>query len=283
METGLGSKPVHHLDATYEPSQAEGCHLALRFTPDAAEYAVIELERNVVMAAGRLPSQSDETSSALLLRLLKEEVFQGRFQSVSLGVDRVPMALVPQSFQTTSSVLPGFSFGLSTTAPSYQTVEALKATVAYEMPDGLSKALHASFPHATCHHNGGQWIQSALRKNRFARGAQLFLDVSETGMSAYLLDGAHLKLYNHFRVEGQYDVLYHALNVCQQHQLEPSDVQLRVSGQVDANDELLGVLKTHFPKVEVNFGLDFQRMALGLSRVKKQHFAALFNQYVCVS
>ena len=283
METGLGSNPVQFLDATYTAEQAEACHLALRVTPDAASYALIETERNVVLAAGRLPVSEKEAMPVLLSRVLSEDTLASRFQSVSLGVDRVPFALVPQALSEAAADLPAFSFGADVAHVRSLPVETLKAMYAFEVDPALEEVLHASFPHATTTHSAACWIQTVQRKNRFVRGHQLHVDVDATGMSVFLWNGADLLLHNHFTIAGAFDVLYHALNVCQQHDLQAGDVQVRLTGQVEANDPLLGVLNKHFPQVELNFGLDFQRMALGLSRVKKQYFAPLFNQYVCVS
>lgn len=283
METGLGSNPVQFLDATYTAEQAKACHLALRVTPDAASYALIETERNVVLAAGRLPISEGETVPVLLGRVLSEDPLASHFQSVSLGVDRIPFVLVPQALSEAAVDLPGFSFGEDLAYMRILPVETLKAVYAFALDPALEEVLHASFPHATTTHSAACWIQTVQRKNRFVRGHQLHLDVDATGLSVFLWNGADLLLHNHFATAGAFDVLYHALNVCQQHNLQPGDVQVRLTGQVEANDPLLGVLKEHFPQVELNFGLDFQRMALGLSRAKKQYFAPLFNQYVCVS
>ena len=284
METGLAKSKVHLVDPTYTPEQSSGCHLALQVRPHVTSFVIIEEERNVVVAAGRTPHLDGQDMSAGFSAVLQDDVFaSSSFESVSLGVDGTPQTLVPQALFTEAEAHVRFAYGKLDQPANSHTIEGLNALLCYALPSDLESNFHKAYPQGRLHSAAGLFIQSLLRKNRFARGPQLFVEVNEGYASYFFMEGANLLLCNHFPTENEFDVLYHALNICQQHGAEANSVQVRMHGQVDPSHATLKLVKEHFSKVEINFGLDFQRMALGLSRLKKQHFASLFNQYVCVS
>lgn len=284
METGLASSRIHLVDTTYSPEQASGCHLALQVCLHSTAFVVVEEERNVVLAAGMWPSASEHDMAQAFQVLIQDDLFtQSSFESVSLSVDGTPQTLVPQALFSDASTHLGFSYGKDFTHAAHQAVDGMGAVMCYNLPEALKQAFHTAFPQGHIYNSAALFIQSLLRKNRFARGQQLFVEVCQGYAQYYLMEGSQLMLHNHFHTENEFDVLYHALNICQQHNADQNQVQVRIHGHVDSKHATVALIKEHFGKVEINFGLDFQRMALGLSRVRKQHFASLFNQYVCVS
>lgn len=285
METGHASKAIRFVDPSFSHAESSNYHLSVHVDPDKASCAVINTHTGAILAVFSAASDGRSQRECLSQLLDSDALESGEFASVSLAVDGMPKTLVPQPLNhpRAAEQLLAFSYGRSQGQVQSTPVEALKGNMCFTADSGAVALVRERFPQATVHSSPALLIQTLLRKHRFARGHRLYADVSFGFANYYLLADQQLLLFNAFQTTAPVDLLYHALNICQQHELPAMEVEVHLSGEVDPGSAHFKLLSEHFPKVDINFGLDYHRLSLGLSGVRKQRHLGLFNQYVCVS
>ncbi|MFZ6051596.1 DUF3822 family protein [Halocola ammonii] len=287
--TGEADNQLEYQDDLIDSVATSDCHLAMRLDTDGFQYAVFDSHSDQCVFLKKVPRDSEQEIDLLVFfeaQLADEALLSKDYGSVSLAFAGGPALAVPAGFteEQNAQKLLELHLGHAPSEVAEEKVEVAGLSWLYEFPGEIVKAAKSSFPNVKVSHNSAWMVQSMLRKSKWAKGRQVFVDLSDTFFDLYILSDGKLEFYNAFSAHSETDVFYHLANTLQKLGLKAEEEKILISGPVDVGGDTMKLFRKYLKNTDLNFGMDFYKLAKGLGGAKKQYFVSLLNQYVvCAS
>ena len=129
----------------------------------------------------------------------------------------------------------------------------------YRIPKALDDLLNNHFCAIEEKHSTSNQIRTDVNGN------QLFCIVSHNRIKAFLYKGNNLQIVQQFNYQSFEDVIYHLLNICEQHSMNPSEVKLQLKGLIVKESKLFQELHNYFLDIDfasINSELGLSKPAL---------------------
>ncbi|WP_435625231.1 DUF3822 family protein [Flagellimonas sp.] len=107
------------------------------------------------------------------------------------------------------------------------------------------------FGEFTFKHNGSVLVSSLLDYASSSTGSYCYVQIAEREMELVVVSEKKLLFYNYFEYNTKEDFLYYLLFSLEQLGLDREQVQLRLFGQIEAEDELFQLCHTYIKNVSV--------------------------------
>ena len=114
----------------------------------------------------------------------------------------------------------------------------------YRLPIELDKFITNTFPQVNSFHSTScQIIQDF-------NSTEMVCIVFYNSIKVLLYIDGHLYLVQQFKYNGPEDVSYHLLNICKQHDLQPTEIKLHISGMIVQDSTLFQHLYNYFLHID---------------------------------
>ncbi len=156
----------------------------------------------------------------------------------------------------------------------------LRATLSYNESE-LMTQLKTIFPAAKAVHLITQFIQGVLLKSRFLKGRSLYGHLEEEILFLAVFQDGDLVSTVSESVTCNEDVLYHILSRIKEYKFDQTQDVVQLSGKLKFQDELFSSLSKYIKQVQINKGLQYQKVSSGLNTFEKQSLFPLINSFQC--
>ncbi|MES2516014.1 MAG: DUF3822 family protein [Bacteroidota bacterium] len=123
----------------------------------------------------------------------------------------------------------------------------------YAVDEALKSTLDQLFPHHQLKHSLTVLSKLTLLSEELSK-EQIVLAVSANHIEVVVKQDHNLLLANQFSTKTQEDVLYYALFIIEQYQLNPLTANITITGNVDSNSEMILSLKKYIKNVHLASG-----------------------------
>jgi Protein of unknown function (DUF3822) len=187
--------------------------------------------------------------------------------------------LVPQALYR-EDLLPGILkciFPENSCAAYYaEPVKGLDAAAAYQVDERVEAVIKKQFAPQNIHHSLA--LQLPLLHEQ---GDACYCIVYQHCIKVMLIKKGLLQIAQFFDYTTPSDVAYHLLNVCQQHDILPGEVELSLSGFIDKKSNLYDELHRYFLQIHMQEGDREKSHAVEL--YPAHFFSHLISLALCVS
>lgn len=259
-------------DDQVTPENTEGCHLAIQLESNTFCWCLTTLNDGKVVELGRMAF--DEASDGM---------FRQKYGSASAALQGGPQTMVPQSLFDEARAADLLSPGDKNQEVRFVSIQDPYAMMVFPEKSSIESELLDAIPGLIVKPNLGWSIHSVMKKNRFDRPPQLYVDIAQNTIEVIAVAHKELLLANSFSIASDEDTLYHISNVMKVLGLDNQETNVFLSGDIEVSGKRFELFRKYLHHPEVNFGFSMPRMAVALSSVKKQNFVSLFNQFACVS
>jgi len=114
----------------------------------------------------------------------------------------------------------------------------------YRLPAELDDFITSSFPQVNYIHSSSFQIQQQFSST------EMVCVVFYNAIKVMLYIDGHLYLVQQFKYNSPEDVSYHLLNICKQHDLQPTDIKLHISGMIVQDSILFQHLYNYFLHID---------------------------------
>jgi len=114
----------------------------------------------------------------------------------------------------------------------------------YRLPAELDKFITANFPQVNYIHSSSCQIQQQFSST------EMVCIVFYNAIKVMLYIDGHLHLVQQFKYNSPEDVSYHLLNICKQHDLQPTEIKLHISGMIVQDSILFQHLYNYFLHID---------------------------------
>lgn len=277
MVTGENSSDRLVKDRVFDLSDSVRCSLFVKLSPRAIQFCIHDPERDAIVVVGQY-KLTDQISDVLDA---DDGLLRNEFRKGTIAVHGFQSMLIPESLAESAPACLSSNFGVEIETATTFAVPELEALVATAQPQSQLDPWLELFPYLKGENSVALNLELMRRKHKFSKSHAVYVDVSDDTTDVYVWNGPTLQLYNAYQTESNNDVLYHVVNVIQQLDVDLESTNINFSGQLTHADDLDNLLRKYLPKMTISPGLQHVKLALGLSKVRKQHYATLFNQVSC--
>ncbi|MBA3680698.1 MAG: DUF3822 family protein [Bacteroidetes bacterium] len=211
------------------------------------------------------------------------QLAQKKFEKVIVSVLNKDFTIVPEAYSNSNDLKEflSFSSGIAEVKnPLAHTIKNVK--FCYVFDNELVQALERVFSHAIIKHAGA--INNELFFNNHSLiNDNLFLTINDDLIEIAAKEKNDLLFYNVFNYENNEDILYYLLFMMEQFNLNPLQIKLVISGQVQTDDSLILSIKKYIKQVNFVVHNPDIKLDAELQTLPKHFYFTLLNQHLCVS
>lgn len=259
-------------------------HLSVLADPTAISWAITEKQSARIAEVGTVAA-ADQRFEELAQNpeLIKHTVHRS-FGSSSVAFRNVPFTLVPKALFRPEAAADMLEFATGSSHQHLRTedIAALESVNIYTL-NSAQQSLIDRLPTVQVYHNATLFIGALLRRQGAEEGYSCFVDIGPEHLDLYITKGQSLLLCNTFSLGAPDDVIYHVANCCQRLYVNHDEVTIRLSGEINKEDETFTLFQTYFTRVTAHFGFVMPSVDGALGDLQKHKWMSLFNQFACVS
>lgn len=215
-----------------------------------------------------------------------QELLQQDFASVTTCIGNNLNTLIPKALykEEIGKEILGFNQALlKNENESTDWLASIQAYNSYIIPQDLERCFNKHFPNHKWKHQSTVFIESLLQQFKLQDGAKIYLSVQNKNFEIVVLDGKKLKFFNGYSYRTSEDLIYYLLFVCEQLGLNPDQVPLVISGEIEEESEVYKILYKYvrnisFIKRNPNYNYSFI-----LDQVQEHYYYKLLNLHLCAS
>jgi hypothetical protein len=275
-------------DETFDPNRTESYELSIQLSLNGFSFCINDTTRNCIIVLCSSPFETtveptDDWSKLLTSIISKYEWLAKSFKRVVFCYDSPNFSIVPTVFFDENSALKLLSISNEVDELDevrYNTKAFAQAVSIFSLPSLLATSwikLHKNTRFvATC--------DSALQHHFLALRDEVSSNITLSFTSKFctIIISSRKKLIHSGTIDSLAieDIVYHMLNICKQHGLNPNDIRVNTIGYHNQTDSLQLLIDRYFKGVTAVMNADQFHFSYLLSK-HKSRFANLFNLLLC--
>lgn len=145
----------------------------------------------------------------------------------------------------------------------------------YRLPAALDNFITSTFPQVNYFHSSSCQIVQQYSST------EMVCIVFYNAIKVMLYIDGHLYLVQQFKYNGPEDVSYHLLNICNQHDLKPTEIKLHISGMIVQDSILFQHLYNYFLHIDFIAMSDQIKMREDINDLPAHFFSHLTELATC--
>ena len=272
-----------------ELNKSASCHLSIQVNLDGFSFAILNIQEQKYIALEHYDIQNCATYNDLAEQIdtiiLQQEILQENFAMISISISHYINTLTPKVLydEVNGKEILGFNQALlQNEQENRDWLSSIQAYNSYVIPEELERCFNKHFPNHKWKHDSSILIESLLQRFKLQEGEKIYLSIQNTYFELIVLDGKKLKFFNNFAYKSAEDLIYYLLFTCEQLNLNPDQIPLIISGEVEEESEVYKnlykyVRNNSFIKRNPNYKYSFV-----FDKVKEHYYYKLLNQHLCV-
>ena len=275
----VSAPAINLVDESFDPKKSNSYHLSLLVSKDTLSYSIVDTNTSKYLALRHTPILKGEMLNLSPLEGL------GVFKSVTCAVAHPKFSLVPSALFDEESKNPmlGFNHPLENNEKTHSdTLQNLEAKNLFSISEYLQSAIHKYFPHAHILHNATSFLEGILVQNKTNKTKKVFADFHSDYFEIAILDGRELLFSNAFSYKTSEDIAYYILFVYEQLKLNPEEIELVLSGEIEKTAKEHSLLYNYIRHVKFASLPDSFKYSYKFDEIQPHRFWSLFAQYLTI-
>jgi hypothetical protein len=269
---------IELVDESFDPKKSNTYHLSILVTGKSQSYVILDTNSNKYLALNL------ETGTSPKFETL--EKLGSNFKSVTCAVAHPKFSLVPSALfdQENKNSLLGFNHPIETAEKTHSdALKNLDARNIFTIEREIESSIRKQFPNAHFMHNATCFIEGLLLENKNKTGKKVFANFNASYFEIVILEGAELKFSNAFTFKTAEDIAYYILFVYEQLHLNPEEIELVLSGEIEKTTQEHSLLYNYIRHVKFASLPDSFKYSYKFDEIQPHKFWSLFSQYLCTA
>ena len=284
METkAIPTASINILDESFDAAKSNTYHLSILANENEVAYSILDTNTNKYIALKSFtPSLNREIPSVDPL----QELGASSFRSVSCAVAHHKFTLIPSALfdEENKESLMGFNHPTEKTEViHFNNLRNLDAKNIFTIEKELESTIRKQFPNAKFMHHSTAFIEGLLIQHKNNSAKKVFADFNAGYFTVVLLNGRELLFSNAFTYKTPEDIAYYLLFVYEQLHLNPEEIELILSGEMEKTAKEHALLYNYIRHVKFAARPDGFQYSYKFEHIQSHRFFSLFNQYLATN
>lgn len=278
--TGLRTT-VSCFDRIFEKASSEKYNLSIRLQPDGLLFSVHDPINQKYIGF----------ESVILAGAPEIYEFIGKSELLTRGF-RKTVCITPASKYT---IVPGALFVADKSSEYFSFVYPLEngeelnstklffdeAELIYATDMAYLQIIRDYFPHSIALPGVASFVNYILPRYRNTRSSAIFLNLYSDNFDLLLLNDGRMLFCNNFKFKTAEDLVYYTIFVIDQLKVNPEKVELKLSGNIPSQSELLKLLRKYIKTVDLLNDESDVQLSYALNELDRYRFIDLLNPRLC--
>ena len=205
------------------------------------------------------------------------------FKSVTCAVAHNKFTLVPSALfdEEKKESLLGFNHSLESDEKIHSdSLQNLEAKNLFTISKSFESEIRKQFVNVHFIHNATAFIEGLLIQNKNNKGKKVFANFHSSYFEIAILDGRELLFSNAFKYKTSEDIAYYILFVYEQLHLNPEEIELVLSGEIEKTAKEHALIYNYIRHVKFASLPDGFKYSYKFDEIQAHKFFSLFNQYL---
>jgi hypothetical protein len=240
----MNNHKTYYRDNDFEPEQAEGHTLLIQIDPSTFSYAVIGQNKLLAIELKRNLNELTEVTG-------ENNLLSANYRERIIGLPQNGFTFMPMSLFSPDHIT-DFARFLDVKANEKVFSQPLDTEnqVIYKVDEGITAIIADKFDVKNVVFSAKGWMKAIAISNPPKENLYLNIDVGKVEILNFQEN--KLRFYNNFDFKNMDELVYFTSFVAQELQLQPQQITLVLSGDVEINDKNCRRLREFFHKVELN-------------------------------
>lgn len=291
-ELKTGDPNLLIIDESLETKTASVCELLVTLDSNLIQLGLKEKRSNRILALETFPVTGDSkkinwTDTLEQLSRNSHLLRHFEFSKAIVGVFSSTYTLIPDSIFKEGDEKKFLEFNFSETDPIQKVFSRQVNPFHLKTVFGISADLHHEIYHLfeepeLLHLSSTLLIASHL-ESRGKKEKEIFLHVRRDCIDLIVLEGKKLLLMNTYRTPTADDILYFTLMVCDQLELDPDSIPLRLAGEIEKEALKYKLLFKYFRDVQFSLRPANVKYSYRFDNMPSHYNFSLFSLALCES
>jgi hypothetical protein len=256
VETGNNKIQPGHLliDEAFDSNSSSSQHLSIQLSLDGLSFCIrtngkVQLLKSYGFHRIFNWQQISDEVEAILT---KEQITGKKYLSVHISIIHQKFSLIPSPLfdpLRQKEYLKINSDFEANDLISNEFIKSIDARNVFAVPLVVEKMLRRNFGACKISHHTSVLLDSLFNLLKNTPEPQLVLNINKGNFDIILIDGNKLLFCNSFKHYADEDVIYYLLFACEQLKLNPENISITISGQIEKNSALYELLNKYLRKI----------------------------------
>lgn len=270
---------INLIDESFDPKKSNTYHLSILANENSFSFCILDTHTNKYLT---LQSHSKFSPAEI-----KGELSGcNSFKSVTCAIAHNKFTLVPSGLfdEENKRSLLEFNHPIESEEKIHSDLmQNLDAKNIFTTSGSFESEIRKQFINVHFIHNSTSFIEGLLIQNKNTKGKRFFADFHSSYFEIAILEDGKLLFNNSFKYKAPEDIAYYILFVYEQLHLNPEEVELIVSGEIEKTAKEHSLLYNYIRHVKFAALPDGFNFSYKFNEVQPHKFWSLFTQYLCIS
>lgn len=270
---------VNIIDESFDTQKSGTYHLSILADEKSLAFAVLDTTTNKFLVLQSAVAQAKED----ILSPFKALGAFANFKSVTCAVAHPKFSLIPSALfdEAHKNSLLGFNHPVESDEKIHSdTLPNLDAKNLFAINREFETLIRNQFPNAHVLHNSTAFIEGLLIQNKNKTGKKVFADFHSSYFEVVILENGGLLFSNAFKYKTPEDIAYYILFVYEQLHLNPEEIELVLSGEIEKAAKEHALLYNYIRYVKFTSLPETFKYSYKFENVQEHKFWSLFTQYL---
>ncbi len=281
--TKTPSVRAEKIDPSIENAHSENCNLSILLNKGGLVFSILRKDANKFIVLGDYALPEGETDISNLFYFKNQ--LSGEFCGYSIGVQTPKFTLVPKALFSSDNVAEFAAFQFEKEEGEvlqFDEIAEHGVVVVYAIPDVLKQHIEMHFHGVDFHHASYFTISYFLNLYKNQPGEHIHAHVWDKVVEVFAVNNGKLVLCSQFGFQSDEDLLYFILNAYEQLGLNPENVPLKVSGELEKHFESWRLLEQYIRFVEIENRPTDVQYSHEFKALSKHKYNRVFQAATCV-
>ena len=271
----IAAAGINIIDESFDLKKSNTYHLSILLNSHRSTIAVLDTDTNkyLVLQENQIMPPEFKIPDSLA----------NHFRSVTCAIAHPKFTLAPSALFDEENKKPLLEFNHSITDEEKihsDTLMNVDAKNIFSISKDIESKIRDRFINVHFIHNATAFIEGVLIQNKNAKGQKMFADLHSSYFEIVLLENGKLIFSNAFQYKAAEDIAYYILFVYEQMHLDPEEVELVVSGEIEKTAKEHSLLYNYIRHVKFASLPDGFKFSYKFDEVPKHKYFSLFTQYL---
>lgn len=270
------------IDETFDKNNTTNYGLSIQVFLNGFSFCIFDTIRQKFI----LLEKNTFDDFALLLNSFDENIFfKYKYKVVKIIIESERSTLLPEGLFSKENInkIYNYNFGDSEDLKIYYNkLKTANSYIIYSANKEVINKLNSVFTNYIIYNQATPFIENTLieNKNKLLY-PKIFINSSLNFYDILIVEKNEITLHNTYTYKSIDDFVFYAMNIFEQHNLNPENIKLEIMGLIDEKSDLLKLLKKYIKKISIAKRSKDFTYSYTFNQINQHEYFNLFNTVKC--
>lgn len=270
------------IDETFDKNNTTNYGLSIQVFLNGFSFCIFDTIRQKFI----LLEKNTFDDFALLLNSFDENIFfKYKYKVVKIIIESERSTLLPEGLFSKENINKIYNYNFEDSENLkiyYNKLKTANSYIIYSANKEVINKLNSVFTNYIIYNQATPFIENTLIENKNKLfDPKIFINSSLNFYDILIVEKNEITLHNTYTYKSIDDFVFYAMNIFEQHNLNPENIKLEIMGLIDEKSDLLKLLKKYIKKISIAKRSKDFTYSYTFNQINQHEYFNLFNTVKC--